>query len=165
MQKRLDMPELGDCVRREWGMTDCFFGGSFGEPWDARTRLDRAYLQVDREKLKALLQRKLEDSGRCDVVTAKLQARLVAPNIFEGGLAHDNTGSTLTLSTGDVVRAKVGLDSTPRGVGIIQLGWVTAVKDGDSKLRVLDSAQDGSLLGQATRRSSVSAQWLSCIRS
>lgn len=33
-----------------------------------------------------------------------------------------------------VVRARVGRDSTPRGLAVISLGWVTAMKDGDTKL-------------------------------
>ena len=52
----LRLPELLDCVRVNWGVTDCFFGGSFDTPFEDRTRLDAPYLQVDRTKLKALLE-------------------------------------------------------------------------------------------------------------
>ena len=34
----------------------------------------------------------------------------------------------------DVVRARIAVDSTPRGVAVHSLGWVTALKDGESKL-------------------------------
>lgn len=46
LAERLAMPELMSAVRREWPVTDCFFGGSYERPWDERTRLQRAYLQV-----------------------------------------------------------------------------------------------------------------------
>jgi len=42
-----------------------------------------------------------------------------------------------------VVRARVGRDSTPRGLAVISLGWVTAMKDGDTKLDPAQNA-DGS---------------------
>ena len=67
LSERLGMPELMDCVRQEWKITDTFFGGSFGAPWEERTRLDRAYVQVDREALKELLNNKMASSGRCEV--------------------------------------------------------------------------------------------------
>ena len=35
-----------------------------------------------------------------------------------------------------VVRAKVGLDSSPRGVAVTPVGWVTAEKDGERILPV-----------------------------
>ena len=42
LSRRLAMPELlDDCVLHEWQVTDCFFGGSYGTPWDDRTRLQR----------------------------------------------------------------------------------------------------------------------------
>mmetsp|Transcript_63572 Transcript_63572/g.175318 ORF Transcript_63572/g.175318 Transcript_63572/m.175318 type:complete len:511 (-) Transcript_63572:915-2447(-) len=112
LSERLGMPELMDCVTREWEITDTFFGGSFGAPWDERTRLNRAYVQVDRQALKELLSNKIATSGRCEVISAKLNAKLVASNIFDNGIVHDSVGSTLTLSTGATVRAKVVLDAT-----------------------------------------------------
>ena len=38
-----------------------------------------------------------------------------------------------TLKNGDI-RARIGKDTSPRGVGGFDLGWVTAVKDAESKL-------------------------------
>ena len=46
------------------------------------------------------------------MISAKLNAKLVASNIFDDGIVHDSVGSTLTLSTGATVRAKVVLDAT-----------------------------------------------------
>ena len=39
---------------------------------------------------------------------------------------------------GGVVRARVGLDSSPRGMAVNVLGWVTALKDGERKLTPVD---------------------------
>ena len=44
---KLGLPGLRDCAARRWDVTDCFFGGSFDTPFDERTRLDQAYLQVN----------------------------------------------------------------------------------------------------------------------
>jgi hypothetical protein len=38
-----------------------------------------------------------------------------------------------------VVRARIGLDSSPRGLALIKVGWVTAEKDGELKLAALIS--------------------------
>ncbi len=112
LSRRLGMPSLvDDCVLREWPVTDCFFGGSYGTPWDDRTRLQRAYVQVNRQALKKQLRAKLLASGGA-IVQASLRARLAAPNLFEGGLAHDADGSSLQLSNGDSVRARVVVDAT-----------------------------------------------------
>ena len=42
------------------------------------------------------------------------------------------------IDTGDV-RVRVGVDSSPRGVAIKPLGWVTAIKDGDNKLTPINA--------------------------
>jgi Ca2+-binding EF-hand superfamily protein len=39
-----------------------------------------------------------------------------------------------------VVRARVGIDSSPRGVAVHAIGWVTAVKDGETKLHGIDGS-------------------------
>lgn len=113
LSKLLDLPELLDCVRNEWAVTDCFFGGSYGDPWDQRTRLDRAYVQVDRIALKELLRSRIQDSGNAIILPGRLNARLKAPNLFRDDvLLHDASGSTLQLSTGKEVRAKMVVDAT-----------------------------------------------------
>lgn len=111
LARRLQMPELlSECVAREWAVTDCFFGGSWGMEWEQRTRLDRAYLQVDRAALKAALTRRFD--GLVTVLPSKLPARRVGANLFEGGLAHDAAGSTLELADGTGVRASLVVDAT-----------------------------------------------------
>mmetsp|Transcript_52629 Transcript_52629/g.87406 ORF Transcript_52629/g.87406 Transcript_52629/m.87406 type:complete len:584 (+) Transcript_52629:129-1880(+) len=113
LSKRLEMPELlSQCVRREWHVTDCFFGGSWGMPTSQRTRLQREYLQVDRLALKDVLRAKMASSGKCTVVAARLNARTIAPNIFDANLVHDASGSTLTLSSGQMIRAKIVVDAS-----------------------------------------------------
>lgn len=100
-------------MQREYGITDTFFGGSFGSPWDERTRLDREYVQVDRNALKELWLGKIKASGRCTLITGRLDTSLVASNIFSNdGLLHDAAGSTLKLACGTRVRAKVVVDAS-----------------------------------------------------
>jgi len=110
----LQMPELLECVNTNWGVTDCYFGGSFGQPDDERLRLDRPYLQVDRTSLKGLLQAMHAEAG-VQLLEGYVEASAVAPNLFEGGLAHDASGSTVTVSgSGDdvSVRARLVVDAT-----------------------------------------------------
>lgn len=110
LAKRLDMPELlTDCVGKEWKITDCFFGGSWGMEWDQRSRLDRPYLQVDRAKLKATLTAK---AGDLKVLPTSLKAKAIAPNLFDRNVVHDASGSSLTLADGTTVRAKLVVDAT-----------------------------------------------------
>ena len=110
LSKRLEMPELlTDCVAKEWKITDCFFGGSWGMEWEQRSRLDRAYLQVDRSKLKQALKAK---AGEIKVFPTSLKAKAVAPNLFDQNLVHDASGSSLTLADGTAVRAKLVVDAT-----------------------------------------------------
>ena len=112
LAKRLEMPELLDCVNTDWAITDCFFGGSFDTPFDERTRLDKPYLQVDRLKLKAALQAKHAEGG-VRLVEGSVRASTVAPNLFDTDLVHDATGSTITVSPGgETVRTRVVVDAT-----------------------------------------------------
>lgn len=80
-------------------------------PDDEQLRLDRAYLQVDRVALKALLQREHE-AGGVTLMQGTLKSALIATNLFDSNLVHDATGSTLTLSTGEEVRARLIVDAT-----------------------------------------------------
>jgi len=112
----LQMPELLDCVSTNWAVTDCFFGGSFDTPDDERLRLDRAYLKVDRTKLKAALREKHEAAG-VQLLEGYAPAAAFAPNLFDGGLVHDASGSTLTVRSRDgsadtSVRARLIVDAT-----------------------------------------------------
>ena len=107
----LRLPELLDCVRVNWGVTDCYFGGSFDTPFEDRTRLDAPYLQVDRTKLKALLEQQHAAHG------VRLSATPSPPKpsrpTLDGSLVHDASGSTVTLEpSGEVVRAKLVVDAT-----------------------------------------------------
>ena len=113
LSRRLAMPELlSECIAREWRVTDCFFGGSWGTEWGQRTRLDRTYVQVDRLAFKAALRRKFGDADGVTVLASSLQSTTIAPNLFDENLAHDAKGSTLTLADGSVVRAKLLVDAT-----------------------------------------------------
>ncbi len=110
---RLQMPELlSECVHREWGVTDTYFGGSYGTEWGERTRLNRAYVQVGRLALKRYLARRLESSGTATVIPASLDATRISSNLFDANLVHDARGSSLSLTDGSSVRAKVVIDAT-----------------------------------------------------
>lgn len=112
LAKRLEMPELLDCVNTDWAVTDCYFGGSFDTPFEERTRLDTAYLQVDRRKLKAALQARHAEAG-VRLVEGSVRASTVAPNLFDTDLVHDATGSTVTVSpSGDTIRTRLVVDAT-----------------------------------------------------
>lgn len=99
---------LPECLGYTWSLTDCYFGGSWDVPAEDRLRLERGYGRVDRQKLKARLQ-----SSRVRTYEDGLSSKAVANNIFSGnGLRHDADGSTLTLTSGRVIRAKVVVDAT-----------------------------------------------------
>ncbi|KAL1499486.1 hypothetical protein AB1Y20_011689 [Prymnesium parvum] len=111
LSRRLGMPETLKCTKHEWEVTDCYFGGSFGTEWEKRLRLDVPYVQVDRHALKAALRRRIDEAG-VTMAKATLQARRIAPNLFDANLVHDASGSLLTLSNGKSVRASVVVDAT-----------------------------------------------------
>ena len=116
LERMLDLG-LDDCVDHRWATTDCFFGGSWEIPLDARTKLPRAYARVDRNALKKRLR-----SPQVEVLASTVDARAVAPNIFEGGLAHDAAGSTLTCADGTVVRAALVVDATGAESTLVRRG-------------------------------------------
>ena len=112
LSERLALPELRGCTTTEWEKTDCFFGGSFEVPMAARTTLARPYVRVDRIKMQALLRGRF-DAAQGLAVEGKLSARqLGSENIFDGGLVHDSTGSTLQLDDGRVVRCSILIDAS-----------------------------------------------------
>ncbi|KAL3912335.1 MAG: hypothetical protein SGPRY_008369, partial [Prymnesium sp.] len=67
---------------------------------------------VDRRALKAELVRQVNEAEGTTVVEASLLASRIAPNIFDANLQHDATGSDLTLSNGQSVRATIVVDAT-----------------------------------------------------
>lgn len=104
---RLDL-KLDECLRTTWDVTDTYFGGSWDRPVEDLLRIDRRYGQVDRVRLKALLQ-----SGGVTVLEEALDAQAVANNIYAGGgLQHTADGSVLTLSSGRTVRVRSVVDAT-----------------------------------------------------
>jgi len=81
-------------------------------PNDDQLRLDRAYLQVDRIALKSVLEQQ-HAAGGVTLLKGSVDANTIATNLFEGGLYHDSSGSTITLSpTGQNVRARLVVDAT-----------------------------------------------------
>mmetsp|Transcript_60308 Transcript_60308/g.155346 ORF Transcript_60308/g.155346 Transcript_60308/m.155346 type:complete len:491 (-) Transcript_60308:78-1550(-) len=98
---------LNECLDTQWALTDCYFGGSWDVPTADRVRLNRAYARVDRNKLKAKLA-----SNKVKVIAEGVTSKVVATNIYEGGLRHDAEGSTLTLASGKTLRAKSVVDCT-----------------------------------------------------
>lgn len=67
---------LGNCLDREWEVTDSFFGGSHGVPADERCRIDRAYARVSRDKMQAHLKARLAAAG-----VAKIKGKVDAQTV------------------------------------------------------------------------------------
>ena len=112
LSDRLALPELRACTTTEWDITDCFFGGSFDVPMNARTTLPRPYVRVDRVKMQALLRGRFTQAAGLPV-EGKLSARhLASENLFDGALVHDAAGSTLRLDDGRVVRCSLLIDAS-----------------------------------------------------
>lgn len=111
LASELEPLELGECVEYQWSKTDCYFGGSWDVPTEERTRLDRGYSRVDRE----LLRKRLRDD---DVVVkvngfVKAAANSRCPNVYDTqNIRHDEEGTTLTLTSGEQLRARVVVDCT-----------------------------------------------------
>ena len=84
----------GECIDREWNVTDCYFGGSFDIPTTERLRVDRPYCRVDRFALRAAL-----SQGNYQEVRANHISKVQNINLYEpaGSLVHDAEGSTVTL--------------------------------------------------------------------
>ena len=71
--------DLAGCLDAEWARTDCFFGGSWGVPEAARTRIPRGYARVDRGALRGALRA----APGVRPVKAKLLATATADNVYE----------------------------------------------------------------------------------
>eukprot|EP00929_Paragymnodinium_shiwhaense_P119911 TRINITY_DN91824_c0_g1_i1.p1 TRINITY_DN91824_c0_g1~~TRINITY_DN91824_c0_g1_i1.p1 ORF type:complete len:633 (-),score=119.20 TRINITY_DN91824_c0_g1_i1:18-1916(-) len=99
---------LDKCLGFQWDFTDCYFGGSWDMPDEARMRLDRKYARVDRTTLKAQLQ-----SSGVTVIKEAVDAQVLSNNIYSGGgIMHDSSGSTVTLKSGKTLRTKLIVDAT-----------------------------------------------------
>jgi lycopene beta-cyclase len=109
----LDRTKYGECIDREWQVTDCFFGGSFNIPTTQRTRLERPYCRVDRTAL-----RKALNPGNYRELRANHVSKAIGVNLYEpaGSLVHDKEGATIILKSKDgsesVVRTKLVVDTT-----------------------------------------------------
>jgi len=133
LSERLGFPELMDCTTHQWEKTDCFFGGSHGMPVNQRTRLDRAYVRVDKKKLQRRLREKFAAAGGV-AVSGKLGSRLIAPNLFDQGLVHDAEGSTLTLEDGRRLRCRTLVDATGLESRLVQREEPRLARGGDRPL-------------------------------
>ena len=91
LSQRLGLPELRDCTTTEWETTECFFGGSYGMPFEERTLLERPYVRVDRVKMQSLLRERFLASGG-QTFASKLLSSRCAVNLFDRDLAHDASG-------------------------------------------------------------------------
>ena len=97
---RLQMPELLDATLNRWQHTHCYLEDSSSRP---PISLDAPYIQIDRSYLKQALKRRMLAGGATTIIRAKVAAE---------DIAHDLTGSSLRLSDGQHIRAKVLLDAT-----------------------------------------------------
>ncbi len=106
--------EADKVIDRKWGVTDCYFGGSYDIPTEQRMRLDRPYCRVDRFALKDSLTKNFR------VVKANHFSEAIGVNMFSpaGSLVHDEDGSTIQLQPKDpdasplTMRAKIIVDTT-----------------------------------------------------
>ena len=77
------------------------------------------------------------------LVSHKLVARST-PSLDSNKVGDVPRGAALLVVDEDlvdgVIRCKVAKDSTPRGICVAPIGWVTAVKDGELKLEPLEPA-------------------------
>jgi len=109
----LDGGNNGECIDREWKVTDCYFGGSFGIPTEERLRVNRPYCRVDRKAL-----RKALSANKYRELKANHVSKAINLNIYEpaGTLVHDSEGSSVTLRSKDgkdvIVRTKLVVDTT-----------------------------------------------------
>ena len=111
LSDRLKLPELKACTTTEWEETDCFFGGSYDMAMEEKTVLDRPYVRVDRVQLQKLYRERFATASGLQIAS-KLSSQRIANNLFDRGLLHDASGSTLTLDSGATVRCKVIIDAT-----------------------------------------------------
>ena len=110
---------LGDrkCIDRRWGVTDCYFGGSFDIPTAERFRVDRPYCRIDKDALREVLTLDGNDSGY-RVIRANHISRATSTNLYSpaGTLTHDTDGSTIALQAKDgeqtMVRTRLIVDCT-----------------------------------------------------
>ena len=113
-----------DCINRKWDRTECFFGGSYNIPTRERFQIDRPYWRVDRDLLRKTLTPGVGVSGKTYRVIRENHAvkQCLAPNVYtpSNAIMHDDLGSTVTLSGGTVVRAKLVIDCTGHESKIVQ---------------------------------------------
>eukprot|EP00536_Pseudo-nitzschia_multiseries_P001638 jgi/Psemu1/181616/e_gw1.21.234.1 len=110
----IDLTDGEGVIDREWSRTDCFFGGSYDIPTEARMRLDRPYCRVDRFALKKALTKNFR------VVEANHISEAIGINMFRptGSLVHDEDGTTIQLQPKDAdappvtMRTKIVIDTT-----------------------------------------------------
>jgi lycopene beta-cyclase len=111
----LDGGNNGECIDREWSVTDCYFGGSFDIPTEERLRVDRPYCRVDRVALRQALS---PINSNYRQVKANHVSKAINLNLYEpaGSLVHDADGSSVTLRDKDgksqVMRTKLVVDTT-----------------------------------------------------
>jgi len=124
---------LGDeCIDREWAVTDGYFGGSFDIPIEQRLRIDRPYVRVDKEQLRAALSPPEQSSegddgeGSYRVLKASHRSEATSVNVYapSGSLVHDAEGSTIQLHPSDdntplSIRAKIIVDCTGHETNLV----------------------------------------------
>jgi len=108
-----------ECIDREWAVTDGYFGGSFDIPTEQRLRVDRPYVRVDKEQLKAALSPDEGEEWSYRVLKARHRSEATSVNVYapSGSLVHDAEGSTIQLHppTSDTplsIRATIIVDCT-----------------------------------------------------
>lgn len=123
-----------ECINRKWSTTDCYFGGSFGIPVEDRFRIDRPYFRVDRFKLRDAL----TNHDSYQIVKGSHESMTIGTNVYApmGSLTHGENGSTIKLSDGSVVNAKIIVDCTghesklitknPDDIGNVEAGYQIA---------------------------------------
>ena len=110
-----------DCIDRRWGVTDCYFGGSFDIPTEERFRIDRPYYRIDKNILQKSLSPDDDNNGGDGwyrVIKANHMSQATSINLYQpsGSLVHDDKGSTIIMQRADkstiTVRSKLIVDCT-----------------------------------------------------
>ena len=106
--------QAGQAIDREWPVTDCYFGGSFGIPTTQRMRLDRPYCRVDRNALRD----SLTSATTYRTLQANHMSQAIGINLYTptNSLVHDAEGTTIQLQTANgntrTIRSKLVVDCT-----------------------------------------------------
>eukprot|EP00639_Heterosigma_akashiwo_P003208 CAMPEP_0194568150 /NCGR_PEP_ID=MMETSP0292-20121207/6382_1 /TAXON_ID=39354 /ORGANISM="Heterosigma akashiwo, Strain CCMP2393" /LENGTH=417 /DNA_ID=CAMNT_0039418145 /DNA_START=390 /DNA_END=1639 /DNA_ORIENTATION=+ len=111
LNNKVMIPGLEGCILRTFDMVEVWGPGLQPEEPCLQSVINAPYVYVDKYQVESIIQSRYERSGGI-TLKAKLDAQVVATNIFDKNIAHEAEGSLLMLENGDIVRCKTLIDST-----------------------------------------------------